>query len=111
MHTKLFEVRDRATFLPVLAVRLDRCNMKLFNGERYLIGRCGYGSPGAVLLTALNGGRVANCDPYAWGDRTLTTAHRFIEYNFDELDSGAVVDVEYILQEKACAAESERFGS
>lgn len=59
MRTKLFEIRDRGTFLPVMALRLDRGDMTLADAERYLLGRCGYGSPGAVLLTDLAGGRVS----------------------------------------------------
>jgi hypothetical protein len=39
MTTKAFEIRDRATFIPAIAVRLDPADER----ERYLIARCGFG--------------------------------------------------------------------
>ncbi len=39
METKLFEVRDRATLIAVIAIRLGARN----ESERYLLSRCGYG--------------------------------------------------------------------
>jgi hypothetical protein len=38
-------------------------------------------------------------DPYEWGDRTKYVAHKYIQEEFDNLESCAVVDVQYILGE------------
>lgn len=109
MNTKLFELRDRATFVPVLAVRLDGPHS---DAERYLLRRCGYGldrihPPPDVVLWRLNGG-PACADPYDWRDRTLTVAHAHIVGHRDELESGAVVDVEHLLGEADAPKVSER---
>jgi hypothetical protein len=98
MISKLIEIRDRATFIPALAVK--------FEAER-LAWRAGFG-PGctAVLLVYL-AERRAEHDPYAWGDRTLRTAHLYIEEHFDQLRDAEVVDVEYILGETAEPKRSE----
>lgn len=109
MKAKLFEVRDSATFVPVLAVALDHENKR----EAYLLRRTGYvvASGPYVVLTRLVGGK-STYDPYDWGDRTMTVAHDHILKNFDALETGAVVDVEYILGERAApkASESETSG-
>lgn len=107
MIAKTFEIRDRATFIPAIAVRLTPGN----ETDRYLLARAGYGryadeQMGYVLLCRAEGNEVSY-DPYYWADRTLKTAHEYILENFDKLDSGAVVDVEFILGEKKQPAESE----
>lgn len=111
MITKTFEIRDRMTFIPVIAVKLEPgCER-----DRYLLARAGYGVSGLrqseyVLLAQINGGlgRVS-CDPHDWGSsaRTYQVAHDYIIKHFNELESGAVVDVEFILGETAEAKRSE----
>ncbi len=50
----------------------------------------------------------STCDPFEWGDnRTRLFAHKYIAEHFDELPSGAVVDVEFILGESAAPKLSE----
>lgn len=96
MRTKILELRDKATFIPVVAVKMmpDAAN------ERYLLRRAGYSTDGnpLVLLTRADGGKSAY-DPYDWGDRTFHTAHLYIEEHWNELEDGDVVDVEFILGE------------
>lgn len=103
---KYFEVRDRATMMPVMAVRLRNRTPQEF----YLLRRAGYSAeqiggstdaPGFepyVILVTLDGVR-AQYDPYNWsgGGITLPTAHQYIIRNWDALSSGDVVDVEFIL--------------
>lgn len=108
MITKLFEVRDKATFIPVVAVKMSPG--RTFP-ERYLLSRSGFGfdSP-AVLVSRLNDGSGA-FDPYDWtGSRTMTAAHIYIEETFDLLESGAVIDVEFLLGITAQPKISERLG-
>lgn len=112
MQVKLFEIRDRMTFIPVMCVRFDWADESEHSpslAERYLIRRCGYGPRPEVIMTKLAGGEVAHCDPHAWGGRTLNNAHLYISDHWHELESGSVVDVEFILGEVAEPKQSEAF--
>lgn len=111
MQVKLFEIRDRATFIPAMAVKLDgNCS----DQEDWLLRRAGYGSCNSadrnyVYLTHLSEG-TTQYDPYRWGScsRTMTSAHRYILDHFDELTPGQVIDVEFILGESTTPKKSER---
>ncbi len=112
MTVKLFEVRDRATCVPMLAVHLRNRTPE----EYFLLRRAGYSAEQIggreedvepyIVLMKLDGVR-ANYDPYAWGDRTFTAAHRHIIEHWADLASGAVVDVRFILGETAAPCQSE----
>ena len=115
MIAKTFEVRDRSTFIPVLAIKLKPSCEK----DRYLLGRAGYGTTPQdqakyVFLCRVDGGEgKGSCDPYDWqsgGARTMAVAHSHIIEHFDELESGAVVDVEYIQSERDKPKKSEADG-
>lgn len=109
MEAKTFEIRDKATFIPALAVRLFPAT----DQDRYLLSRAGYGrTPGDqgkyIVVTHLSGGRdVCTYDPYKWRSRTLTYAHLWMINNWDVLESGQVIDVEFILGERATPKASE----
>lgn len=113
MDVKLFEVRDKGTFMPVMAIRISSRT----EPETYLMSRSGYGTtPRAqeryVLLMRMAGGNGRySCDPYdhGGGSRTMTVAHDYIIRNWDSLESGAVVCVEHILHERPEPKISERF--
>jgi len=111
METKLIEVRDAGTFLPVVAIRTMPAN----GAERYLLARLGYGiheedQAQYVLLARLSSDTEMRYDPYRWpGDtRTMPVAHQYIIDHWPELETGAVVDVQYILGETATAKTPER---
>ena len=112
METKLFEIRDSATFIPILAVRFTPANEQ----ESYLLARAGYGlEPGYqgqyVILCRIVGGELdARATPDHWGrsTRTVSTAHHYIINNWEELASGDVVDVEFIKGETSAPKVSER---
>ncbi len=108
MKTKLFEVRDKATFIPVCASLCLVSKESLSDKENYLLRRAGFNQEGCILLSRLEG-EECHYDPYDWGDRTMTTAHDYIQRNFDNLESGAVVDCEFILKEATIEKVSERF--
>lgn len=102
MDTKLLEVRDRMTLIPVLATKLMPARSE---AERFLLGWAGYRSlPGQydswIVLVHLNSTECQN-DPYGWGggSRTMPEAHKYLEKHWDELESGDVVDIEFILGE------------
>lgn len=110
MQSKLLEVRDRATFVPVLAVQLIPSTL----AENYLLARAGFGLDAStqsmyVQVSRIDGGTgQSTCDPHYWGDnRTMFTAHNYIIATFDELTTGDVIDVEYILGERDTPKVSE----
>lgn len=100
MESKFLEIRDAATFIPALAVRISR-------EDGYLARRAGFGPP-CVYLIKLAIEQCA-CDPYSWGSgsRTMTVAHEYIQEHWDELRDGQVVDVEFILGLTKASKESE----
>jgi len=135
MIAKALEIRDRLTFIPVLAIEMTAGNIDLgrlapdgqltevqrhtnfvqlindgIAAQRYFLRRCGYPevAPYAILLTRLTGNGRATADPYEWGDRTFTVAHNYICEHFDELRDGDVIDVEFILGETTEKKISER---
>lgn len=108
--TKLFEVRDKSTFIPVIATRMRSFNSA--DAETYLLARAGYGpdnKSGCVLLAKLEGGE-AHYTHHDWGSgsRTIPAAHCWIAAQWDELKSGDVIDVEHILEETPKPKVSER---
>ena len=104
---KLFEIRDRSTFIPVFAFRTFPAVSS--PEETYLWRRSGYGDSRLIMVGRLDG-YGAHYDPFDWasGARTLTMAHQYIEQHFDALASGDVIDVEFILGEKPTKKISER---
>lgn len=93
MTTKLFEIRDRGTFISALAIQVSAA-------DGWLMQRAGFGEVPMVYLIML---ATAKCsyDPYSWtGGRTMPIAHHYIAEHWDDLVSGAVVDVEFIQGER-----------
>jgi len=83
--------------------------------EDYLLHRGGYGNnlsrenSDYVIVT-----RLEDCESsynaYKWcNDRTMLEAHRYINNHFDDLNTGDVVDVEFILGETSTPKISDRF--
>ena len=111
MEVKLLEVRDRATFISVAAMKLFARN----ETEQWLIYRAGYSQSLSrqqkyVLLFRLDcEGQAITYDPYRWrGSRTMREAHLWLQEHFDEVTSGDVLDIEYILGENLIAKKTER---
>lgn len=105
MQVKLLEVRDRGTFLPVFALDTAPSN----EGQRYLLRRCGFAPDGKTIIIArLNGEGNSSADAYHWNNRTMQTAHIYIDEHFAELQDGDVLDVEFILGETKVPKISER---
>ncbi len=104
METKIFEVRDRATFLPVLAVRLAPANEQ----DAYLLMRCGYRVGTNIMLTPLSGDRRATCDVYNHDTATLREAHEYIMNEWKNLVTGQVICLEYLRGERSTPKLSER---
>lgn len=104
MNAKIIEVRDRATYIPVLAIRLDPSN----SHERSMLRGAGFGERPWEYLPVTHLGRGhTQFYPADWGDRTMATAHQYIIEHFDELGPYDVVDVEFILGECDTVKKSE----
>lgn len=101
MIIKTVEIRDRATLIPALAIQ--------FNGlDGWLIRRAGYDSNAKYLALIKLVDLKAELWPEGWGDRTMTTAHKYLkEQPLELLDDGVMVDVEFILGETTKRKESE----
>lgn len=106
MQTKLFEIRDRRTFIPVIATRMFSQGNE---SELYLLRRGGFSNEHPLIMVTKVEGDACNYDCYSWDNRTMRAAHKFIEENFPALVSGDVIDVEFILGETNISKISERF--
>ena len=89
LETKLLEVRDSATFIPIVAIEL--------NGEdHYLLRHAGYGRGRYISIANLNKGPLTY-NKHDWESRTMHEAHKYIIENWDEIKNRDVIDVEFIL--------------
>ncbi|MCR4300853.1 MAG: hypothetical protein NUV51_04520 [Sulfuricaulis sp.] len=114
MEMKLFEIRDKATFIPAMAIKLRNRTPEEF----WLLRHAGYAAEQIggrdedvepyVILCKLDGVE-AHYDSFDWpNQRTMGTAHRYIIANWRDLTSSDVVDVQFILGETIARKRSER---
>jgi hypothetical protein len=112
VEVKLFEIRDEGTFMPVMCIRLTSTTEE----ERYLLARAGYGvdymsqRQYIQMINLAGGSGHSCCDPYEWpgGATTLPEAHKHIIEHWDALETGDVVDVEYVNGRTSESKVSER---
>ncbi len=108
MKAIMLEVRDKATFIPIIAIDMstDCAN----DGDRYLLRRAGFSLDRCVQVVHIERS-LSHYEPYDWpnSSRTMQVAHNYIDEHFDELKSGDVIDVEFILGETKQKKLSERF--
>jgi len=105
MKTKMFEIRDRVTFIPVLCIEIDCGNNQ---AESFLIRAAGFAGGSRLIQLVSFNKKQSHWDVYAWGDRTYAVAHNYITDNWDTLQGGEVIDVEFILCETKKPKTSER---
>lgn len=132
MITKLIEVRDYGTFVPMLAIQLGSRYPDPTDEERdrWLLGVSGFGRTFEeqrqyVVLAKINGGEPCAChiDPYGWGrsPRTFFVAHMYLlnrhreigslrplHGGFHSLPLAPVICVEWILGERQNPKASEQ---
>ncbi len=109
MQVKMFEIRDYATFFPVICIKPGIDDE---GGDEYLLKRSGYDlSESRRTVIMMHGQEVSRCEynPFNWGDRTFHNAHLHIKENWEKLNTGDVIDVEFILGESKEAKTSERY--
>lgn len=98
MITKLFEIRDRSTAIPAMAIQVS-------GDDGYLMRHAGFCRPMVFLVHLTN--EQCHYDPYEWNNRTMHHAHLHIAEHFGTLTDGQVVDIEYILGETKTPKVSE----
>ena len=106
MQVKLFEVRDRATYIPVIAIKMKSSTAT----ENYHLRRSGFSNENPLITILRLNDMKANYGAYQWESymkRTMGQAHTYIEKNFDNMKTGDVVDVEFISGETDKPKESE----
>lgn len=91
IDAKYVEIRDRATNVPALAVRI-------VGDDSPIARRAGFGNMPCIELVHLTRDE-AHYDAYSWTNRTMNTAHSWLVDHWDEHKDGDVVDVEFILGE------------
>ena len=111
LQTKVFEIRDRATFIVAYATRVHphKLDPVRESEDDYLLRRDGFSPDYPMTLLWRVRGQVVY-DPGSWNSATMDEAHRYINDNWDNLSSGDVVDVEFIRGETDKPKVSERFG-
>lgn len=108
---KYFEIRDDGTFIPAAAFKPIAGDAH----QNYLISHAGFGKTvteqeNYVILVKLDP-IEAQYDPYEWGNsRTMRIAHDYIIRHWDDLESGAVIDVEYIIGDRDTPKLSQMIG-
>ena len=105
MKSKMLEIRDSCTIIPVIAIKTIPEN----DDERRFYDRAGFGDYSVVLIN-MAGGAKCESDCFNWkkdGTRTLFRAHQYIEDNFDSIPNKSVIDVEFILGETQEPKKSE----
>ena len=96
---KLFEIRDSGTMIPAMGILVSKANGPL-------VHRAGFGETPCVILVALTSAQ-SNYDPWQWGNRTMNVSHNYIIANWNTLQNGAMVDVQFILGETTAPKASE----
>jgi len=103
---KIVEIRDRATFIPALAWKVQPESAL----QKVLFKSIGYYQPCIMLMSIQAPNHSARySDDWGKHGRTMGTAHKWIEENFDNIVDCQVIDVEYILGEveKPCLSYRE----
>ena len=111
--TKIFEVRDRATLIPTIAICIDtfQFDKKINTVGDFLVNRAGYEGYNVRVSTLKDLQFKKSWKEWNYDlGRTLPEAHKWLatEYNFINSCSGDVIDVEYILGEVDKPKVSER---
>lgn len=101
MKTKMIEIRDCRKVIPAIAIKYEGESQR----ENDFFEVCAQYSQ--VILIDMEFG-VSQIGPILWESDTLRIAHNYIKENFDKLPcEGSVIDVQYLLKNKAEPALSE----
>lgn len=109
MEIKLIEIRDSATFIPAIAIKMGAND----SAEHYLLSRSGYGTTNEDMSKYVFLARLQEMqfqyETFMWGDaRTMPVIHEYLQKRWEDVESGQVLDVQYILMENPQPKVSER---
>ena len=92
---KVLEIRDRATYIPVVAFKTAGES----DAEQSLFKSVGLTNEHLILVKLSD--CTANYSSFRWDrqSRTMRVAHDYINAHWNNIKSGDVVDIEYILKE------------
>lgn len=116
LNVKIFEIRDVATTIPAMAFRFAHYEDSPIGVDEmiWLLERAGFGQRPTDhrQYTFLMRLEDAEChyDVYEWrgGARTMPEAHKFISRNWSDLNTGDIIDIEFILGETSEKKTSDR---
>ena len=103
MLIKFLEIRDKATCIPVIAIKM----LADTEIQHKYLWRCGYPLDGSGIVLMKLEDQKATSDPCEWGGRTMPIAHEYILKNFNTLKDGDVIDVRIYLGEAKTPAAAE----
>jgi hypothetical protein len=105
MEIKQIEIRDSATMIPALAIKVS-------GNDGWLMRRAGYGPTSCTLLIYLATGE-AQYDPFAWrsGADTIPAAHHYLIDHWDDIPDGGLVDARVARGQTDTPCESEKYTS
>ncbi len=106
-EVKTFELRDRATMIPVMCIFISMSEVK--DPDRFLMQRAGWGGgQSPMYMININDGRC-QWNAMEWNLEPYITAHQYIYENWYQLNGGEVIDAEFIRGESKVPKTSERF--
>lgn len=116
MQTKMIEIRDSGTCIAAMAIRMVAGALVIsqteLETEHRFLRREGYPPDGSAIILMRLSDQKATVDPYEWPSltrdaRTMPQAHNWITQNWNDIESGDVVDVQYILNETTAPKAAE----
>ncbi len=101
MIIKFLEIRDRATFIPAMAVQI-------MGGDSWMLRRFGFDNYIKYIFLIRLDTLIGHLNEFEWDNRTMSVAHKYIIAMWYEINNEDVIDVEYILGESSVKKISER---
>ena len=104
LEIKFVEVVDIATCIPCLLLKGKPDNMD--NRQSWIWERGGWGDTEGIYLMPIQTPELTKYDPYDYKDRTFKTVLLHAQQNWNTINDGDVIDVEFVLGEKSAPKES-----
>ena len=104
LEIKFVEVVDIATCIPCLLLKGNPSNMD--NRQSWVWERGGWGDTQGIYLLPIQSPELTRYDAYSYKDRTFKTVLLHAQENWNTINDGDVIDVEFVLGEKSAPKES-----
>jgi len=102
LETKLIEIRDRGTTIVAIAMFVKGKTRH----ENLMLERLGFWETDYILLLNIDDEKVTY-DRWKWGRPTWEAAHVYLYENWDKIQPGGLIDLEYIRGESKTPKETE----